>query len=533
MVGLSVGGPGKTVVGNRIGNNPDGTVSIPNRDGISASFGTSPDGSGPPSVIGGTAPGAANIISGNSRHGIVVRGGFLITGNRIEANFGDGVHVELDSLAGAEHPLIGGTEPGAGNAIANNGGAGVRSGSELYNGLPFAEAAILGNRIFGNIGPGIDLGDKGVTGNDSPDNASSPANYPVLTSAVWGAGPGETGTRVRGSLDSTPSSRFRVEFFSSRRVDPSGYGEGETFLGALDVTTDAAGHAEIDADLPVTLTDDDYVTATATAVGTGTAGGRYVRTSEFSAAVPATAADVVPPRVEYLAVGGTQWGAAFKKAVAGAYHLPAGPRQLDVLSWINVDQIAVRFNRDAAVRSSDLIARGHDGTAYDYAGFVYNPDTNVATWTLHEPVAADSLVLELDDDAVRSGHGAQPLRLDGEWADAADAYPSGDGSAGGDFRFRFNVLGGDATQDGHVDSLDVAAVKRRLNRSISSPGTGASPYDLFHDVTADGRINALDVSAVQQRLNRRMPAAAGPAAQSKPLSGGAVTQEFFGSGPVL
>ena len=49
---------------------------------------------------------------------------------------------------------------------------------------------------------------------------------------------------------------------------------------------------------------------------------------------------------------------------------------------------------------------------------------------------------------------------------------SGDGTAGGDFDFRFNVLRGDANQDGAVNALDLGQLKAKLNRTATNPGTG-------------------------------------------------------------
>ena len=97
------------------------------------------------------------------------------------------------------------------------------------------------------------------------------------------------------------------------------------------------------------------------------------------------------------------------------------------------------------------------------------------------------------------------LKLDGEWSNGADAYPSGNGSQGGDFRFRLNVLGADATRDGRVNSLDLSAVKQRLN--TASTDVGRTLYSAFVDVNGDGRINSLDLSLVKQRLNRALPIA--------------------------
>ena len=113
------------------------------------------------------------------------------------------------------------------------------------------------------------------------------------------------------------------------------------------------------------------------------------------------------------------------------------------------------------------------------------------------------MLLDLDGDA--GGVIAAGSRLDGEWADGTRAFPSGDGTAGGDFNFRINVLAADATQDGRVNALDLAFIKQRLNRTATNPGLGNAAYTPFADVTVDGAINALDLAAVRQRLNRALP----------------------------
>jgi hypothetical protein len=41
-----------------------------------------------------------------------------------------------------------------------------------------------------------------------------------------------------------------LEFYANGSADPSGYGEGQRYLGAATVTTDAAGSASFAATLP-------------------------------------------------------------------------------------------------------------------------------------------------------------------------------------------------------------------------------------------------------------------------------------------
>ena len=94
----------------------------------------------------------------------------------------------------------------------------------------------------------------------------------MLVSALSDAG----GTVIRGTLNSTPDTTFTVELFSNAAADPSGHGEGETFLHSVSVTTDGSGDTSFSVTVPNALLVDDYITATAT----GPDG-----TSEFSQAV--------------------------------------------------------------------------------------------------------------------------------------------------------------------------------------------------------------------------------------------------------
>ena len=92
---------------------------------------------------------------------------------------------------------------------------------------------------------------------------------------------------MAGTLDSLPNTTFTLDIYASSIADPSGYGEGERWLGAITVTTDCSGHAVFDAVLPIAITAGNFITATATEVLstlhplTGQPTGN---TSEFSAA---------------------------------------------------------------------------------------------------------------------------------------------------------------------------------------------------------------------------------------------------------
>jgi hypothetical protein len=170
-------------------------------------------------------------------------------------------------IASASDNTIGGAGAGAGNVIAFNGGDGVAVWSGTGN-------AILSNSIFDNGGLGIELLELvfGVTPNDAGDGdagANNLQNFPILTSASGGS------TIIQGNLNSTASTQFRLEFFSTAACDPSGNGEGASFIGATTVLTDGSGDAIINATFPATVPPGHVVTATATDPSNNT--------SEFSA----------------------------------------------------------------------------------------------------------------------------------------------------------------------------------------------------------------------------------------------------------
>jgi hypothetical protein len=270
---------GVVIEGNLIGTDESGTKALGNSvDGIQVD-----NGSG--ATIGGLTAGARNVISGNGQSGIeldssdnLVEGNFIgtdVSGTNALGNQSDGV--TIDGFLSADN-TIGGTAAGAGNVIAFNGGAGVNVED------PFSDNnvgnAILSNSIFANQHLGIDLGGDGVTPNHPGGLIPGPngyENFPVLSSAVTSP----SGTTAQGTLNAAASETFTIQFFSNTTPDPSGYGQGQTYLGSITVTTDASGNASFTASLPPVA-----VGLAISATATDPAG----NTSEFSQDITATAA---------------------------------------------------------------------------------------------------------------------------------------------------------------------------------------------------------------------------------------------------
>ena len=270
-IGVEISGDRNRVLGNFIGTDVTGTVALGNR-----SHGA--DMSGSNNIIGGTTAATRNVISGNSIDGVNISG-TSATGNQVLGNFigtdvtgtvplGNGANgVSVASSAGGN--TIGRTVAGAGNLITSNGGNGVFVLKSPGN-------SILSNSIFSNDGLGIELGSDGVNPNDPGDadtGANNLQNFPVLTSVTIFSGAIQ-GTQIEGTINSTPFVALRLEFFINSACDPSGNGEGETFLGFTDWST-GSGEALFRAFFETTLAEGDLITATATDVDSNS-------TSEFS-----------------------------------------------------------------------------------------------------------------------------------------------------------------------------------------------------------------------------------------------------------
>jgi len=281
------GAMGNVVQGNYIGTDVTGFVDVGSDDIEGVKIEDSPA-----NLIGGSTPGAGNLISANFDN-IEISGaasiGNLIQGNLIGTDatgaagldfFGPGI-----LLAGGSGTVIGGPA-GFGNVIAFNGGGGgvaVAAASTSNN--------IFGNSIFANEGIGINLVGgiedpvTGVTANDFPDSDAGPndlQNYPVIDEI---AVDGENRS-VTGSLTSNPNTDYVLNFYSNSEVDASGYGEGEIWLGSIDVHTNA--QSTVDFTFPLAAGAlGRFITATAT----DSAG----NTSEFS-----RASELVPPLSRFL-----------------------------------------------------------------------------------------------------------------------------------------------------------------------------------------------------------------------------------------
>jgi hypothetical protein len=246
---------------NYLGVGLDGTTEFPNDVGFETGFGAAGV------RVGTECPNGGNLISGNLSYGIADFGnGSVIGDNRIGVDakgaprpngrplsMGAGILVANN----ASEPFIGGiggVEGFPDNVIAYNEGAGilVESGS--------SKTTIQGNSIHDNLNRGIQI-------------ESSPPPVPVIESSAILV----EETRIGGSIVGEPNSPYDIDFYVNEECDPSGFGEGQEYLGSEFVETDGSGHGSFVASgLDEPFIEGETFTATATNTLTGA-------TSSFSA----------------------------------------------------------------------------------------------------------------------------------------------------------------------------------------------------------------------------------------------------------
>jgi len=225
--GVSIsGGNNNQVLGNFIGTDVTGTKDLGNsKEGVAII-------NAPNNIVGGTASGARNVISGNNGDGVWIDFN-MSTGNKVQGNFigtdltgtanlgnsGNGVHIN------AATNLIGGTATTSGNLISGNAVGVFIEGRDASNnqvqgnfiGTDVTGAVKLGNSFAGVLidgGPnntigGTDADDDATDGNVLARNVISGNNgaanpfFPELAGAVYIFGSTASGNQVQGNFIGT------------------------------------------------------------------------------------------------------------------------------------------------------------------------------------------------------------------------------------------------------------------------------------------------------------------------------------------
>lgn len=241
---------GNKIQGNRIGIKAGVDEALPNDIGIKIKLANN-------NLIGGDAVNCTpendcdindygNIIGGNNQQGIWFDGAFAAN-NSVVSNF-IGVAPDGTAIGNASHGvhLSDGAHSntiGDGNTIGSNGGSGIfiedgGTASRTEGTQSTQMNRVVGNKIFGNVGLGIDLFPVGTNPNDPSDGDEGPnrsQNYPVIDNFSID-GNGDLIASYR--LDTDPANAnygangIDIQFFTS---DLSG--QGQSFLNSDHWTT--------------------------------------------------------------------------------------------------------------------------------------------------------------------------------------------------------------------------------------------------------------------------------------------------------
>ena len=190
---------GNDLQGNLIGTTFTGRAPLPNDDdGVTINNSSE-------NTIGGTQPGAGNVISANAGDGVSLEGFDVVEANRVLGNWigtnktaqrdlgngGSGVHIGF----GDDNTVGDDDETSPLNTIMHNGDDGVTIENGFGN-------SVLRNSMADNGNLAIDLGGDGSTANDPNDldfGSNGLQNGPEIEEA--------TTTTVEWELETTPSTR--------------------------------------------------------------------------------------------------------------------------------------------------------------------------------------------------------------------------------------------------------------------------------------------------------------------------------------
>ena len=198
---------------------------------------------------------------------------------------GHGVHIRNILNINSSFPRyngVGGPDAGQGNTIAHWGGNGIRVHRDnSFVAQPQANHW-QGNRIHSNGALGVELLDTAFILGQGTDPTQPPPVWAERVPLIGGATGDAGSTQVAYTLlNATPSANYRVEAFANTACDPSGYGEGQAYLGAVQVQTFPSGAVAGTMALPAMPAGHTHVALTATVIGLN----GYRASSEFSRCV--------------------------------------------------------------------------------------------------------------------------------------------------------------------------------------------------------------------------------------------------------
>ena len=226
---------------------------------------------------------------------------------------------------------------------------------------------------------------------------------------------------------------------------------------------------------------------------------------------------------------------AYGYRIHGTGDTPAPGNPEDILPWINMNEIVVRYTSPPT--GSGVPSAG----SVTVAGARNGEYPVTAVTPVDGDPAAFALRLGKPLGGGNPATGARPTTS--ENGDRLVIAVPGGADGGGSFVKALTVLQGDVYHDDESDGTaathtvnanDFSDVKKRFFKSTTNVGTGATAYSIFHDVDGNGTINAFDFSEVKKRFFQNLPALPDPQPEEDTtfaLAG--VTRDLFGTKRIL
>ncbi|RIK86697.1 MAG: hypothetical protein DCC67_02470 [Planctomycetota bacterium] len=203
--------------------------------------------------------------------------------------------------------------------------------------------------------------------------------------------------------------------------------------------------------------------------------------------------------------GSTEWSADFTEHVDPAlglgYIIPPADAPLP---WTNLNRLSVTFTNalekagGGTLTADDFDLRGVNQADYNplVTGFAYDPVSRTATFTLSQPIEADSLRVHIAGSGVQDAAGHVQL---------------------GQYEFRFDVLPGDYGRSGLVDQLDLETWQGQFGLTDLAAGA---------DGNADGLVDGADFLAWQRRHGELVPPPTGILTQNSAVAAAIADRAF-------
>jgi hypothetical protein len=203
--------------------------------------------------------------------------------------------------------------------------------------------------------------------------------------------------------------------------------------------------------------------------------------------------------------------------------------QLRTVPVGGADTLSITFNEDVNIQSDHLTFVGmQTATRPALSYYYYNIAARTSVWQFASPLKSDLYAVRFRQ-AVTDVDGNL---LDGEWTNprmlsttstSISEFPSGDGTAGGDFVFVLNVLAGDTNRDNRVNSSDGRVhglnatwsdgdtngdgIVNQIDDDIRSvhAGMSATTLSLLADLNGDWKVDFSDLDFMVDNINLTHP----------------------------